>query len=104
MQMEGLYTFSSQQLQDIIKRPSSTDNPPNIRKRIITSTFSKKPSLLSQASTHEDVVTLSNERKTSTNKKVEFLMEHRLLGEDDMKTLPVSHLLKTRSLVEKNIK
>ena len=49
--MEGLYTFSSQQLQDIIKRPSSTDYPPNIRKRIITSTFSKKQSLLSQAST-----------------------------------------------------
>jgi hypothetical protein len=104
MQMEGLYTFSSQQLQDIIKRPSSTDNPPNIRKRIITSTFSKKQSLLSQASTREDLFTLSNERKTSTNKKVAFLMDHQPLLEYDMKTLPVSHLLKTRSLVEKTIK
>jgi hypothetical protein len=73
--MEGLYTFNSQQLQHLIKRPSSTDNPPNIRKRIITTMFYKKPSLLSQASTREHVLTLSKERKLSKNKKVTFLLD-----------------------------
>jgi hypothetical protein len=102
--MEGLYTFNSQQLQEITKRPSSTDNPPNIRKRIITSTFSKKQSLLSQASTREDMLTLSNERKVSTNKKVTFLLDSPLLYEVERKTQIASHLLKTRSLAEKNIK
>lgn len=73
--MEGLYTFNSQQLQELIKRPSSTDNPPNIRKRIITSNFSKKQSLLSQASTREDLLTHSREKQPNSNKKVTFLMD-----------------------------
>lgn len=74
--MEGLYTFNSQQLQDLIKRPSSTDTPPNIiRKRIITSPFSKKQSLLSQASTREEMLTVSKERKITVSKKVTFLLD-----------------------------
>lgn len=74
--MEGLYTFNSQQLHDLIKRPSSTDTPPNIiRRRIITSPFSKKQSLLSQASTREEMLTVSKERKIRVSKKVTFLLD-----------------------------
>jgi hypothetical protein len=52
--MDELYTFNSQQFQAISKRPSSTDNPPNIRKKIITSKFYKKQSFLSRASTQDE--------------------------------------------------
>ncbi len=68
--MEELYTFSSQQFQAIDRRPSSTDNPPSIRKRIITSKFGKKSSIESQASTKEDAT--CNENKPSPLRKVTF--------------------------------
>ena len=40
--MNELFTFNTQQLEASMRRPSSTDNPPNIRKRIITSIISKR--------------------------------------------------------------
>jgi hypothetical protein len=96
--MEGLFTFSSEQLKEIIKRPSSTDYPPNIRKRIISTNFTKKQSLLSEASTHEDILPLSKERKLSSIKKVTFLMDSPSFGEETTRHQIPKHLLKTKSL------
>lgn len=73
--MNELYTFNSQQFQAAENRPASTDNPPNLRKRIISTKFSPKPSESSRASTREEVYS-SNDNKLRRSKRVKFLEDN----------------------------
>lgn len=73
--MNELYTFNSQQFQAVENRPVSTDNPPNLRKRLISTKLSPKPSELSRASTREEVHS-SNDNRFRIAKRVKFIANH----------------------------
>ena len=74
--MNELFTFNTHQFQALVRKPSSTDNPPNIRKRIIKSIISKRLSQLLDPSLHHgDDSLISNNIRHTPAKKVTFYLE-----------------------------
>lgn len=74
--MEEAFTFNSYQLENIIKRPSSTDHQPHIRKRIIHSKISKKQYLYLNPNIADDVQPSTNDVIATPKKKVRFNFEN----------------------------
>lgn len=100
--MNELYTFNSQQFQAVENRPVSTDNVPNLRKRIISTKFSPKPSELSRASTREEVHS-SNDNKFKISKRIKFLEDNQFSRDEAPNQDCSSSLKKTRSMAHKEI-
>lgn len=101
--MNELYTFNSQQFQAVENRPASTDNPPNLRKRLISNKFSPKPSEISRASTREEVHS-SNDNRFRISKRVKFLEDNQFSRDEAANQECLSSLKKTRSMAHKNIR
>lgn len=74
--MDGLYTFNSNELEISTRRPASTDNPPTIRKRIIKSILSKKPSHFAESPLRiKDLSTPTSTDRQTPVKKVTFNLD-----------------------------